>query len=235
MLRRDEVGGLALLEHAKLSAHVQADDELAVPDAAESLHRRDKTGEPSRHSHLRFASCIVGHVAACVFNSLFLVQLVFLLFLFSFLSLSLVSCAMLPVLFCEIFHYFSSQCSVLSFLSTLGCPTVNIFLPASTYQYRYSPERRNSPTHAKEWAEVAESHAKVMRNKLHGITLRLHHRCPQTEMIRERLSLKVLTPRKKENAQNTTETTRKSCGRRLGKQQHKSRTMGGGGPGTRFD
>ena len=75
---------------------------------------------------------------------------------------------------------------------------------------------------------------KVMRNKLHGITLRLHHRYPQTEMIRECLSLKVLTPRKKENAQNTTKTTPKSCGRNLGKQQHKSQTMGGGGPGTRF-
>ena len=59
VLTRDEVGGLALLEHAKLQAHVQADDELAVPDAEESLHRRDKTGEPSRHSHLRLLRALL--------------------------------------------------------------------------------------------------------------------------------------------------------------------------------
>ena len=95
--QRDEVGGLALLEHAKLQAHVQADDELAVPDAEESLHRRDKTGEPSRHSHLRLLRALLVMSPLASLILLFLVQLVFLLFLFSFLSLSLVSCARLPV------------------------------------------------------------------------------------------------------------------------------------------
>ena len=71
--QRDEVGGLALLEHAKLSAHVQADDELAVPDAAEGLHRRDKTSEPSRHSHLRLlrALLVISWLASLIHCFLF--------------------------------------------------------------------------------------------------------------------------------------------------------------------